>query len=84
MSRSRKVLLVAAVVTVVGLPWLALIPMGIWRGIAVIEPCDAKAQDRFGKEAAYAVRGDEYARAFPPAWVCPLDNGESVAVSILR
>ena len=33
--------------------------------------------------AAFAIRGREHVRAFPPAWVCPLDNGESVSVSVL-
>ena len=66
----------------VSLPWLALIPMGLWRGIAVIEPCDRKAEERFGPQSTYAVRGAEHVRWLPPAWVCPLGNGESVSVSI--
>jgi len=74
---------VCVALLVVSLPWLALIPMGIWRGVAVIEPCDHRAAERFGKETAFAVRGQEHVRAFPPAWVCPLTNGESVSVSPL-
>ena len=82
MKRRTICLLVAAATLVLALPWLGLIPMGVWRGVAVIEPCDRKAQDRFGPvPGVYAVRGEEYVRLFPPAWVCPLDNGETVTVS---
>jgi hypothetical protein len=65
-------------------PWLYLIPMGIWRGLAVEEPCDRKALDRYGVAAnVFAISGAEHVRLWPPAWVCPLANGDSVSVSIL-
>jgi hypothetical protein len=57
--------------------------MGVWRGLGVIEPCDAKAQEQFGVGVAYTVDDAVHVRAFPPAWVCPLTNGETVTVSIL-
>jgi hypothetical protein len=82
-TRRTKVLLLSGTVLLGLLPWLALMPMGVWRGVAVVEPCDRNAEKQFGTEIAYAVRGAEYVRAFPPAWVCPLDNGESVSVSLL-
>lgn len=69
---------------VVLLPWLALIPMGVFRGVAVVEPCDRKARERFGQEVGALVeRGAEHVRWWLPAWECPLVNGASVSVSIL-
>jgi hypothetical protein len=83
-STAWRVVAVASALVLVALPWLLLIPMGVWRGIAVIEPCDRKALERFGPaDTAFAVRGAEHVQWFPPAWECPLDNGESVVVSPL-
>jgi hypothetical protein len=79
-----RALAIACAVVVIELPWLLLVPMGIWRGIAVSEPCDQKALERFGPaDPAFAVRGNEHIQWLPPAWKCPLTNGETVVVSPL-
>lgn len=80
--RSRRRLVVGFICAVLlAAPWLCLIPMGVWRGVAVIEPCDSNARQRYGDAAGvYAVRGAERVRLLPPAWECTLTNGETESV----
>ena len=82
-GKAWRQLIVAGLLFLASLPWLAVLLMGVWRGVAVIEPCDRKAREQFGPEVGALVdRGREHVRWWPPAWECPLVSGESVSVSI--
>ena len=63
-----------AAVLIVG---VRIVPGLIWRGVAVVEPCDRKAQDRFGDDVSI-VRGEERISWWPPGWECRLTNGETI------
>jgi len=75
LSARAKVALAVGVAVIVASPWLVLIPGHIWP-LFVIEQCDAEATEQYGKESVSAIRGAEHVRWWPPAWVCPLTNGE--------
>ena len=77
----ERVLGSTVVVLLLATPWLVLIPMGIFRGIAVVEVCDRKARERYGINT-FTRQGEEHVRLLPPAWVCPLSNDEAVTLSI--
>lgn len=68
-------------IAIASVPWLALLPGLVWRGVAVIERCDRAAAEKFGKESVYVLRGEEHVRLWTPVWVCPLDNGETITIS---
>jgi hypothetical protein len=56
-----------------------ILPGAIWRGTAVMEPCDAEVRQQYGPlDEVHVLREDIHLRWFPPSWVCPLSNGEEV------
>lgn len=77
---SRRPLLKLSVGAVlVALPWLALVPSNIYRGVAVIERCDGEIKQRFGDDVE-VIQGQERVRWFPPSWRCPATNGRVVHI----
>lgn len=82
-GRARRLVMPGVVVAVaVALAaWLPLVAGALWPGTAVLERCDQRAAERYGKESAVAVRGEQQVRWWTPGWRCPLTNGESVDIS---
>ena len=75
--------LIAAGIAAVAVPtlWTAMAvgPGLIWEGTQVWEPCDAAAERLYGKAGEVRVlREDVHVDWFPPRWVCPLSNGDTV------
>lgn len=80
--RRRRFMIGTLVIFAVSLPWLALVPGAIWRGVGVIERCD----DAIGREfddSTYLAQGQERVRWFPPSWRCPATNGQVVHIGPL-
>lgn len=81
-GRPRGLVVPAAVlVLVVALAtWLPLAAGLLWPGTAVLERCDHRAAERYGKEV-FAIRGEQQVRWWSPGWRCPLTNGETVDIA---
>lgn len=82
-GRRQRRRLIAAGATAVGIPvlWIALAvgPGLLWEGTSVWEPCEAKVERTYGKAGEVRLlRQDVHVEWFPPRWVCPLSNGDTI------
>lgn len=76
---SKRTIGVAAVAIVIAMVGFALLPGLIWRGVAVVEPCEAKVSSQYGPlDEVHVLREEIHLRWLPPHWVCPLSNGDEI------